>query len=98
MNAELLIRPKAETDLAEAFRWYEDRGPGLGERFLLSVEAVIAAIRRYLRAFAVVRKQVRRVLLRRFPYGVFYFLDGDTVVVLAVFHAKRHPRRWQDRV
>lgn len=94
MSTELLVRPEAEADLAEAFRWYEERRPGLGERFLLSVEAALSTIRRNPRAFPVVHKQVRRALLRRFPYGVFYLSDAETVVIVAVFHAKRHPSRW----
>ena len=47
MMPHVVIRPEAEADVAEAFAWYEERRPGLGDRFLLSVEAVLAAIERY---------------------------------------------------
>jgi hypothetical protein len=36
--------------------------------------------------------------LRRFPYGLFYRILPDALVVLACFHARRDPRRWQERV
>ena len=97
MTPHVVIRPEAEADLAEAFAWYEERRPGLGDRFLLSVEAVLAAIERYPESFPVVYAQVRRALLRRFPYGVFYTVKESAVVVLAVFHCAREPRRWQER-
>ena len=41
---------------------------------------------------------VRRVLARRFPYEVFFVEDDERVVVLSVFHAKRNPKRWQERI
>ncbi len=44
MSDRLILRPEAESDLAEAFEWYEQRRPGLGERLLLSVEATLVAI------------------------------------------------------
>ena len=42
-------------------------------------------------------RNVRRVLLRRFSYSLFYFIDGDTAVVFGCFHSYRDPRAWQDR-
>jgi plasmid stabilization system protein ParE len=45
-----------------------------------------------------VEGEARRVILRRFPYGVFYEIHGDEVVVLACFHSSRDPREWQERI
>ncbi len=97
MTPRVEIRPEAEADLAEAFAWYEERRPGLGDRFLLSVEAALSAIQRYPESSPVVHAQVRRALLRRFPYGVFYTVKESAIVVLAVFHCAREPRRWRER-
>ena len=97
MSLPVLIRPEAEADLAEACQWYEEQRPGLAERFLLSVEAALSGIERFPESFPVVYNQVRRVLLRRFPYGIFYLLEESRVVVLAVFHCKRDPKPWQER-
>ncbi|MCI0339567.1 MAG: type II toxin-antitoxin system RelE/ParE family toxin [Planctomycetales bacterium] len=66
--------------------------PGLGRELLLSVDSAVAQLRRNPRAFRIVHKDVRRVLVRRFPYGVFYFTEGERIVVLAVFHGRRDPR------
>ena len=48
--------------------------------------------------FPTVYQSVRRALLRRFPYMLFFMIDGDTLLVIACFHASRDPRRWQERV
>lgn len=42
-------------------------------------------------------QQLRRSLVRRFPYAVFYRIDDDQVTVVAVYHCRRDPRDWQRR-
>jgi toxin ParE1/3/4 len=48
--------------------------------------------------YPVVHRNVRRALVRRFPYGVFYVVEGQRIVVLAVFHGSRDPSQWKSRV
>jgi toxin ParE1/3/4 len=97
MSLSVAIRPEAEADLAEAYGWYEGCRKGLGDEFLLSVEALLDSIQRFPQSYPAVHKQVRRALLRRFPYGIFYLVEEETIAVLAVFHASRDPKRWQER-
>ena len=93
----LIIQPEAERDLAEAFTWYETQRPGLGNELLLSIEASLAAIQRRPETFPVVHREIRRALIRRFPYGIFFVIDEASLIVIAIFHAKRDPRRWESR-
>ena len=99
VSIELLVRPEAERDLADAHAWYESQRQGLGSEFLRSVEATLAAITRSPEMYPCIHEQVRRALVRRFPYGIFYVVDHDParVVVLAVMHARRSPQTWQQR-
>jgi len=97
MKYDLIIRPEAEAELAEAFDWYEEQLRGLGSEFLISVDATVHAIVRNPRQFAKIHKEVRRALLHRFPYGVFFVVEDARIIVLAFFHAKRNPKRWQER-
>ena len=94
----LIVRPEAESDLQQAFNWYEKQEIGLGDRLLLSVERSIQSILRNPRMYQVIYKNVRRTLIRRFPYGVFYVLRSNSVVVLAIFHAMRDPHDWMRRL
>ena len=84
--------------MTDAFDWYEDRVPGLGSEFLICVDAVFSAIFRSPQQFPCVHKIVRRALTRRFPYEVFFIEDDDCIVVLSVFHAKRNPKCWRERI
>jgi plasmid stabilization system protein ParE len=95
--AELRLQSGAEADLADALLWYEEQAAGLGLQFLRAVEARFASIVRSPELYPVVFRGVRRALVRRFPYSVFYRVDPDAITVLACVHSRSHPRRWQSR-
>jgi len=97
MSHRLVIRPAAESELSEAYRWYETQRQGLGSEFLLSAEAALTLIERDPELHPLIHKEIRRALIRRFPFGVFYIVEGDSVHVLAVFHGRRDPKQWQGR-
>jgi plasmid stabilization system protein ParE len=92
----IILRQSAEDDIDAAFTWYEQQRPGLGSEFLLAVEAGLAAIRRQPEIYPAIYKRARRQLLRRFPYALF-FVDGESIEVIACMHARRHPRHWRGR-
>ena len=96
MTLPFLIKPEAEDDLAEAFSWYQQRRDGLGIEFLFEYEAALGRIQQNPGAFPDVHRGIHRALLHRFPYAVYYLI-GEQLTVIALIHAKRHPRRWQDR-
>ncbi len=98
MSRHLTIRPEAETDLAEAFEWYEGHVPGLGLEFIRTVDSLFNSIVRNPQAYPVVYQTVLRALTRKFPYEIFFVTGDASVVILAVFHAKRNPQRWRERV
>jgi toxin ParE1/3/4 len=97
MKHTLLIRPEGEHDIAEAHRWYENQRPGLGSDFVLCVEDGLAKIQRAPEKYAVVHRNIRRLLIHRFPYRIFYVVDQNSIVVLAVSHARRNPTQWKSR-
>jgi toxin ParE1/3/4 len=98
MSLPLIITPKAEADLAEATSWYQQKREGLGEEFILCVEAGLDQIRRAPKGASEVQPGVRRVVVSRFPYGIFYRVDPDQIAVLAVYHSKRDLGGWQERI
>jgi plasmid stabilization system protein ParE len=98
MAAELILAPEAERDVAEAYAWYESQRVGLGEDFLVRVDACIQAIRRHPEMCPVVHEGYRRGLVRRFPYATFYEYADDTVTVYCVFHTSRDPEKWRQRL
>jgi toxin ParE1/3/4 len=95
MSYPLIIEPEAERDLLGAFHWYESRRPGLGLDFLLRVQAVFDRISSMPELHAVVYKNLRQTLVRRFPYVACYLFEDDKVYVVAVFHGHRDPDAWK---
>jgi plasmid stabilization system protein ParE len=88
----------AGTELIDAQVWYEDEVPGLGRRFRHSVDAVIERMSAGARQFPVIYRNVRRALLRRFPYALMFVIEADdTLTVIACFHSSRAPAQWQER-
>jgi plasmid stabilization system protein ParE len=91
------LRSLARAEIDEAYDWYEGQRPGLGAEFLAEVTATLASVEATPRLYPIIRRDVRRALLRRFPYSIPYVADPDATVVLACFHASREPRRWHRR-
>lgn len=98
MIQRIIFKPEASFDLAEAYEWYEQRDPGLGTEFMRAVESCMHQIERYPKMYPLVHKNVRQTLTRRFPYSIFYIVQGDAIYVISVFHAARNPRSWSDRI
>lgn len=97
MSLPITFRPEARAELMEAWAWYEEQRPGLGDELAACVETAICKAARQPEAYAEVQEGVRRVLVRRFPYGVFYVVEDGELLVLAVAHGRRRPHYWRDR-
>ena len=97
MTHTLILRPEAEEDLRDAYRWYDEHVPGLGLRFLASVEQTLGRIEHSPQLYAEVHEGVRRALISTFPYGVYYINEDGRSIVIAVVHSSRHPRVWMER-
>jgi plasmid stabilization system protein ParE len=100
MSKPPVFIPEARSDVAEAFRWYEEQSLGLGLDFLRCVEAALQSIQRTPMMYPVVHESYRRALVRRFPFAIFFELDigRDCSVIYSVFHCSRDPRKWRSRL
>ncbi len=98
MSYKLIIQPEAELDIQDAFEWYEAQTLGLGSEFIRAVDAGLSSIGRNPLAYPVIYKQIRQILIRRFPYRILYVLDQNLITVIACFHSKRSPKSWKTRL
>ena len=99
VTRQILVRPEAEAEVQQAFGWYQEQSEGLGLEFLRAIEACLSSVQRNPFAYTIIKvPNVRRVLVRRFPYALFYLVDDEAIVVIAVFNVKRQPIDWIDRV
>lgn len=88
----------ARRELFVAADWYEGRKEGLGSEFYAEVNAALSLVGELPDAHPSLGEDLRRVLLRRFPYALIYHRDGDTIVVVACAHTKRRPGYWKRRL
>ena len=89
--------PAVDSDIESAFAWYENERRGLGLEFLEEVRAAYDRIGASPQQYQAVRSDIRRAFTRRFPYAVYFVVDDDKIVILAVIHASRDPAEWQHR-
>jgi hypothetical protein len=97
------LLPAAELEAVEAATWYDEQRPGLGDDFLLEFKATLARIEIAPESFAPLehylgRHEVRRSLMRRFPYVVIFWCRDRAIYVVAVSHSRREPLYWLDRL
>lgn len=98
MNPPVFISPQAEQDLEKAYQWYEKQSKGLGSEFIRMIDANLAQIQRNPSAYPLVLKEIRRKIIRRFPYALFYIVNETQITVLACFHLKQDPQQWRSRL
>jgi plasmid stabilization system protein ParE len=89
VNWRVIIRPNAEADLQEARSWYESQRAGLGEELLDEICRAVRLLAADPERRPFYYRDFRRLLTRRFPYKLFYRVEGDRVVVFRILHAKR---------
>ena len=97
MSFKVRLTPEAESDLAAAYAWYEDALRFLGDRFLDAVREAGELLAAQPEGHPLIHRDLRRALLRTFPYGLFYVVEGETVLIIGCFHVRRDPTIWKDR-
>jgi plasmid stabilization system protein ParE len=88
----------ARSELREAVRWYNVKRSGLGREFNDEVKKATERIAQFPDAWPPISQSARRFLLNRFPYGVIYLVEDNTIVIVAIMHLRRNPVVWQKRL
>jgi plasmid stabilization system protein ParE len=91
------LTPEAELDLIEAIRWYDERDQELGDDYLRRVYQCIASVERKPLLYPTVHRQMRRALVRRFPFQVLYEIESEEIIIYAIYHSARDPETWKQR-
>ncbi|HVS83981.1 MAG TPA: type II toxin-antitoxin system RelE/ParE family toxin [Pyrinomonadaceae bacterium] len=90
--------PAVEADVEAAFDWYEIEEPGLGLEFLEELRAAYHRILDSPLGYQELRFSIRRALTRRFPYAIYFSVEDDIIIVVAVLHTARDTAAWQLRI
>ena len=90
--------PEADAELTEARQWYAHQRQDLDLEFMECIDEALSRVVRRPNLYPIVYRNLRRVVVRRFPFAVFYEVTADEIQVIAVFHSRRNPERWKSRV
>jgi len=97
MSLSLRLTIAAERDMREARAWYEKEAPQVAPWLREEIRATVHRIAERPRLYPVVHLNVRRAVVHRFPYAVFYRIEDEAILVIAIVHSARDPRVWQGR-
>ncbi len=98
MAKTVILTSHAEEDFESAYEWYELQDPGLGKEFTRCVDVKIASVRRNPQHFQIIaEKEVRRALVSRFPFSVYFISEPELITVFAILHQHRNPKYWKSR-
>jgi plasmid stabilization system protein ParE len=95
---KLHFHPEAALELEEAVFYYEECQAGLGKQLSHEIKSATHLILAHPQAWTIIENNIRRTLVRRFPYGLLYSFTKDEIYILAVMHLKREPNYWQTRI
>ena len=93
----LRLRLEAEFELFDATLWYETEQEGLGFEFDSEVHATLNRIALGPKQFPILSRDIRRAVVDRFPYGVFFVDFEDEISVIGIVHLHRDPETWKLR-
>jgi toxin ParE1/3/4 len=90
------FHPEAKRELQDAAAWYNHQRKGLGAEFFLCIDESISRIIENPLLYPIIHNNIRRAVVRRFPFAVFYEVDEE-IRVIAIFHSYRNPNWWKSR-
>ncbi len=94
----VLFHPEAEEEFIAAARFYEEHAEGLGRQFITEVQHTIERIVAHPESGARFSRDLRRMLVERFPYAVLYRAEAEQILLVAVMHLHRRPGYWRRRL
>ena len=96
MKVEFLS--EADEEFREAARYYESEAAGVGLSFIATVHKAVDEIVEFPLATQAHRTDIRKKVLRHFSYNLFYAIETDTIVIVAVAHQRKRPNYWRARL
>jgi hypothetical protein len=83
------LTPEADLDAQQAIQWYDERDRTLGDAFLQKVNECISSLEKNPERYPLVHREMRRALVKRFPYEVVYEIGNDEIIIYAIYHCAR---------
>ena len=95
---DLILLLQADVDIQAAFDRYENYQSGRGEVFMRQLDVALTLLRRHPELAPVYAGPYRRMLIRDFPYGIFYATQPARIIVAAIMDLRQDPRTIQRKL
>ncbi len=93
MTYNIVLSELAQIEITAIKDWYDEKSPQIGMDFILTIEDTFARIAANPDIYPVILfKKFRRALMRRFPYAIYFRVEGSEIKISAVFHHRRAPQ------
>ena len=90
--------PEAAEEMIEAALYYQSQAFGLGMDYLSEVDHAVHSIETSPHTWPIIHGDLRRRLIRRFPYGVLYRIEPEEILIVAIAHLRKKPGYWKKRI
>jgi plasmid stabilization system protein ParE len=92
------ISDDAEDDLDSSYSYYFDESSKLADAFFQSIKISLENLKKSPLSFPLIHKNLRKYTVRKFPFVIYYQVEGFIIKVIAIFHTSRNPKIWDERI
>jgi hypothetical protein len=93
---KIIFTEFAAKELLQAKSFYEVEVKGLGENFSNEIKSALTRISNFPAAWPILKNEIRKCVVRKFPYNLLYSIEQDFILILAAAHHHRKPFYWLD--
>ncbi len=95
MTYSLIFNLDAENEFVAAYKWYEEKQQGLGDKFQQETERQLSLIVANPLAYHLSKGNFRESLIAHFPFIIVFALNNrkKTIYISAIFHTSRNPKK-----
>ncbi|MDZ4711098.1 MAG: type II toxin-antitoxin system RelE/ParE family toxin [bacterium] len=94
INYSITLTPQSYFDLENSYQWYSDQETNFVSNFLKEIEICFEKIRSNPYSYQLIKNNLHRATTRKFPFGIFFKIDNNEIIIFAVFHLSRDPQRF----
>ena len=92
------VSDEAEIDFDKSYEYYYKDNPNVADIFFQSINLSLENVKQYPFSFPEIHKNVRKYVVKKFPFVIYYQVTESVIRIIAIFHTSRNPEIWNDRV
>ncbi len=92
------ISDEAELDFDKSYNYYYEENPKVADSFFRSINLAFKNIKKTPKSFPLTHKDIRKYIVKKFPFVVYFRIVDSLIQVIAIFHTSRNPEIWNKRI